>query len=41
MKTLNKTFTEEEYTKLLLVKQDKTWHDFILSLVEETNEDKI
>ncbi len=34
MKTVNETFTEEEYEKLLEVKQKLTWHDFILELIE-------
>lgn len=34
MKTINETFTDEEYKKLLKWKKEKTWHDFILKLIE-------
>lgn len=34
MKTINETFTDEEYKKLVKLKGKKTWHDFILKLTE-------
>lgn len=34
MKTINVTFDEEEYKKLLEKKKDLSWHDFILKLIE-------
>lgn len=34
MKTINETFTDEEYKKLLKEKKGKTWHDFILRLIK-------
>lgn len=35
MKTINETFTDEEYGKLLKEKKELTWHDFILKLTGE------
>jgi hypothetical protein len=35
MKTLNETFTEEEFHKLQSSKGQKSWHDFILLLIKE------
>lgn len=35
MRTLNETFTEEEFEKLRSAKGDKTWHDFIMELVKK------
>jgi predicted CopG family antitoxin len=35
MKTINETFTDEEYLKLKENKGKKSWHDFIMQLVEE------
>lgn len=35
MKTINVTFTEEEYKALKDKKGKTSWHDFILELVEE------
>lgn len=32
MKTINETFTNEEYDALKKVKGNKNWHDFILLL---------
>lgn len=34
MKTINVTFTDEEYIVLLGFKKDKSWHDFILKEVD-------
>lgn len=39
MKTLNQTFTDDEYEKLLEEKGKKNWHQFILELVEDSEED--
>jgi len=33
MKTINVTFTKEEYELLLAVKVETTWHDFIMNFV--------
>lgn len=33
MKTLNETFSEPEFEKLQKKKGKKSWHDFILELV--------
>jgi len=33
MKTLNETFTDEEWNTLKEIKGEKSWHDFILLLV--------
>lgn len=37
MKTLNETFTEEEYESIKKVKEKsgKSWHDFIISAAEK------
>lgn len=35
MKTVNQTFTDEEMQKLQKTKGEKSWHDFILELVEK------
>lgn len=35
MKTINETFTDEEYAKLKEKKDGLSWHDFIMQLVEE------
>jgi predicted CopG family antitoxin len=32
-KTINETFTEEEYAQLKRAKGNTSWHDFILTLV--------
>jgi hypothetical protein len=32
MKTINETFTEEEFQKLKTVKGNKSWHEFILKV---------
>jgi predicted CopG family antitoxin len=34
MKTINETFTDEEFQKLQALKGEKNWHDFILELVK-------
>ena len=34
MKTINETFTDEEYKKLIKVKGKNTWHDFIFKFIE-------
>ncbi len=41
MKTVNITFTDEEYEKLKEVKERKglNWHDFVLLIVEESEEE--
>lgn len=31
-KTINETFTEDEYNELIAAKGDLNWHDFILLL---------
>ena len=33
MKTINETFTDEEFDMLLKTKGVKTWHNFILELI--------
>ena len=35
MKTINETFTDEEFRKLKKKKGKLSWHDFILKLTEE------
>ncbi len=35
MKSINETFTDEEFQKLQSVKGQKNWHDFILSIAQE------
>ena len=37
MKTINEKFTDEEYENLKKVKDKKSWHDFIYSLVKKKN----
>jgi predicted CopG family antitoxin len=34
MKTINVTFTDEEYEQLLKTKNGTNWHDFIMELVK-------
>jgi len=34
MKTVNVVFTDEEHKKLVDAKENLSWHDFILKLVE-------
>lgn len=38
MKTINETFTDEEFERLVKAKGDKTWHDFILEACLEKSE---
>jgi predicted CopG family antitoxin len=33
MKTINETFEDEEFNKLVKKKGKKSWHDFIMELV--------
>jgi len=33
MKTINETFTDDEYNDLIKEKGGETWHNFILKLV--------
>lgn len=35
MKTINETFTDEEYEKLIEKKDKMSWHDFILTLLKK------
>ncbi len=35
MKQINVYFDDEEYKKLVEIKNGSTWHDFILRLIEE------
>lgn len=35
MKTINVTFSDEEHKLLLEAKEELSWHDFILKLLEE------
>ena len=37
MKSINETFTDEEFQKLQSMKGQKSWHEFILLLVKEGN----
>jgi predicted CopG family antitoxin len=32
MKTINETFTDEEFQKLQTAKGEKSWHDFVMKL---------
>lgn len=34
MKTINETFEDEEFNRLLEMKGNKNWHDFIMGLVK-------
>jgi len=34
MKTINETFTDEEFQKLQFVKRKKSWHNFIMELAK-------
>ena len=34
MKTINETFTDEEYEKIIADKDNLSWHDYIIKLVE-------
>lgn len=35
MKTLNETFTDEEFKKLQQMKGNLSWHDFIMQLTSK------
>jgi hypothetical protein len=35
MRTINETFTDEEYDKLKIVKNGLSWHDFIMILTSK------
>jgi predicted CopG family antitoxin len=35
MKTINETFTDEEFQSLLKTKGSLNWHDFILTLIKQ------
>jgi predicted CopG family antitoxin len=35
MRTINETFTEEEFQKLHAKKGTKSWHDFIMELAKQ------
>ncbi len=35
MKTVNETFTDEEFERLKNSKGDKSWHDFIMELAKD------
>jgi predicted CopG family antitoxin len=35
MKTINVTFTDEEYERLIKKKKEHSWHDYILKLIKE------
>jgi len=34
VKTINETFTDEEYERLKKAKNNKNWHDFILEMAK-------
>ncbi|MGQ9624787.1 MAG: hypothetical protein ACUVT9_05390 [Candidatus Bathycorpusculaceae bacterium] len=38
MKTVNVTFTDEEFQKILEAKGNVSWHDFILKMSERTRQ---
>lgn len=38
MKTINETFTDDEYQSLIKIKQTKSWHDFIMLLLNWQND---
>jgi len=38
MKTINETFTDEEYNLMQKIKNGLSWHDFILLLVTHAKE---
>jgi len=37
MKTINETFTDEEFRKLQTAKGEKNWHDFVMRLANIRN----
>jgi predicted CopG family antitoxin len=36
MKTINVTFTDDEYDELKSIKKEQSWHDFILEVARES-----
>ena len=40
MKTINETFTDEEYLELKEVKRKMTWHNFIMKLKDYIDNQK-
>ena len=38
MKTINETFTDDEFIQLNIKKEGKSWHDFIMLLIEYEKE---
>jgi predicted CopG family antitoxin len=38
LRTINETFTDEEFQKLQTVKGQKSWHDFIMRLAKNKGE---
>ena len=40
MKTINVTFEDEEHERLVKKKGNLSWHDFILKLAENNDEEK-
>ena len=41
MKTINETFTDEEFYALLVKKGKISWHDFIMKLTDEDTEEMV
>ena len=41
MRTVNETFTDDEFEKLQAVKKKRSWHDFILELAKNKNKMKM
>lgn len=39
MKTINVTFERKEYIRLLKVKGETSWHDFIMSILEKEGDE--
>ena len=40
MKTINETFDDDEYKRLIQVKKDYSWHDFIMLLENYQDDEK-
>jgi hypothetical protein len=40
MRNISETFEDQEFNKLLAKKEDMNWHDFIMKLAEEREDDK-